>query len=404
MLRNRKAPSKNQFHSPEGFTLLELSIVILVVGVLLTPLLRLYQTYQIEELTRKTKEHITVATNGIGIFSPIRLPCPADRSLSPNNPAYGFEVCNLALIPNCTPFSNQGICQTNGSRDADGNGVIDKVVIGGVPLRWVSPTGDVLNLPLIKGDDLFDAWDRKLTYAVSAVLMDPARTDAKNDFKFGSISALDENGNPTAGIIPPGDAQFVVLSHGSLGNGAFVREGIHIPCPAGMVESENCNNDFTFVQAIGSYEGSGATYYDDLSHFYAEASGDLWAPLTDALGNPTNHIINLNANNVGIRTTTPMTRLDVNGNIDADTVRSDLYCNAAGADCIPFDNFVGNPGYECLPNKVPTKIQGNKFVCVNPVITLPAGYAGVTCAGPGNWIQGILSNGCVICTDGSKVC
>jgi prepilin-type N-terminal cleavage/methylation domain-containing protein len=141
MLRNRKAPSKNQFHSPEGFTLLELSIVILVVGVLLTPLLRLYQTYQIEELTRKTKEHITVATNGIGIFNPLRLPCPADRSLPPSDPAYGFEVCDLALIPNCTPFSNQGICQTNGSRDADGVGGIDKVVIGGVPLRWVDISG-----------------------------------------------------------------------------------------------------------------------------------------------------------------------------------------------------------------------------------------------------------------------
>lgn len=401
MQKNKLVSSDNSLPFFGGFTLIELSLVILITGLLLAPLFQLYHTYQIEEATRKTKDRIFTDKNGIAIFNPLRLPCPADRSLPPNDPNYGFEICDMTVIPDCDPAVIQGICQTDGSRDADGNGTIDKIVIGGVPLR--SAAGGVTrNLPLIKGDDLLDGWNHRLTYAVSAILMNPARVSALNDFKLGSISAVSESGTPTAGI--NNDGQFVVLSHGVGGRGAFTREGGFIPCPAGTVESENCDNDSTFVQAIGNYEGTGATYYDDLSYFYTEAGGDLWVPLSDAAGNPTNHITNLNANNVGIRTVTPTNKLDVTGRLTADTLRADRYCDSAGANCISATDFVANASFSCPANKTPSQIKDGGFVCVAPSLSLPSGYDGAACAGTGNWIRGILSNGCVICTDGSIQC
>ncbi|MDD3021326.1 MAG: type II secretion system protein [Alphaproteobacteria bacterium] len=418
----------------KGFTLIELSVVLIIVGLLVAPLLSLYNVKKIDEQIEITKQNINVAGSAVAGFDVIRLPCPSDRSLPPEDPDYGFEQCNLATIPNCTT-GTEGICKTSGSWNADGSGGADSIVIGGVPYRYmgVDEFGNpaVMFVPNMQSNNTLDGWNNKLTYAVSANLMDPLRTSTKNDFKLGVIAAIDENGNPTAGIGTydldnldadnnletgrDGDAQFVVLSHGKTARGAFNLSGQQtFPCPAAtVVESDNCDNDFTFVQGLGSYEGAGNGFLDDYSYFYIESSGDLWYTLPDSANSPSPHINNLNSDNVGINTTTPQVKLDINGNLMADTVRANSFCNKSGTTCIS-SSYFGSSGayfgssYNCAGSvaagSVMIGIKSGNPICSKISYDLPTGYTGVTCPGAANWVAGVTTDGCVYCTDGSKVC
>lgn len=401
-----------------GFTLIELSIVIIIVGLLVAPLLSLYHTTEIQKKINITKENISTSVTGISTFSPVRLPCPSDRSLGPDDPQYGFEQCNLATIPTCTT-GLEGICKTNGSRDADGVGGVDLVIIGGVPFRYMAGP-NVRFIPNVHNENTMDGWNNKLTYAVSAKLMDPTKTSSQTDFKLGVIAAVDENGNPTAGIGTydldnldgdndietgrDGDAQFVVLSSGPSGRGAFTLTGAQPKgCPAStVVEYENCDNDFTFVQGLGSTEASGNSFIDDYSHFYIESSGDLWYILPDGSNAPSPHINNLNSNFVGINTTSPSERLDVNGNIMATTVKGNNYCDKTNSMCMPATYL--SPSRRCSTGQVVIGYKNGNVVCSKVTLNLPGGYTGANCPGGANWVQGVTTDGCVLCTDGNKYC
>lgn len=382
-----------------GFTLIELSMVFIIVGLLMIPLLQMYQMNLNQQKREITKDNIRTASSAMGAAYPTSLPCPSDRSLNLNSADFGVEQCNLAAIPNCNASLTQGICKTNGSRDADGVGGVDKIVIGGVPFKKSAN----LKISGMYGFSSLDGWNRKLTYAVSANLMDHAKLDAKMDFKLGVINAVDELGNQTAGVTAPGEAQYVILSHGEDGAGAFdYNGGLIRPCPpAPVIERNNCNNDFTFVQGIGSYEGDANSYLDDYSIFFLESSGDLWDALPDSINKPSSHINNLNKGRTGVRTTNPQVKLDVAGTINADTVRVDTLCNKAGTTCFP-TSFFGSP-HECPAGQVMIGYSGSNPICDNPVLTLPAAYPGVDChsIGVSYWVKGILTNGCVICSNGA---
>jgi prepilin-type N-terminal cleavage/methylation domain-containing protein len=395
----KKAIMVRRSMSVRGFTLVELSIVLIIVGIVMVPLLQLYQTYLVDQKMRMTRENVHAAVTALSTFSPVRLPCPSDRSVAPGNANYGVGVCNLAIIPNCTGALNQGICKTNGSRNADGVGGIDTIIIGGVPLK----TEAGASIKGMKGTTTLDAWNRRLTYAVAFNLVDPAKTDGKNDFKLGVIEAINENLDPTAGVSVPGDAQYVVLSHGFDGAGAFEYSGaLHAPCSAvGVDQRENCDNDFRFMQGLGVYEAAGNDYFDDHAYFYIEASGDLWYILPDAANNPSDHINNLNTDNVGIRTTAPAVKLDVNGDITAPTVRANRICNKAGTDCF-LTTFFSGPK-TCPAGEVLVGYSGGNPTCEKVDLNPYGAFPGVDChasVAPTYWVRGIMSNGCVICSNG----
>lgn len=376
-----------------GFTLIEMAMVILIAGLLILPLLQAYKTYTYNKELEKTQENMEQAKSSLNIFLG-RYPCPSDRSLPSTSPNYGVEKCTG--IPTCTASSNQGICRAPGSRDADGNGVPDPIIIGGVPFK--DGAGNVISGMV--APYILDGWGNKLTYIVSESLMVP-RLSRDNDFKLGVISAINEHGNPTAGVTD--NAQFALISHGKDANGAFSMSGNFSACPAGSTESENCDNDSIFVSALGAYEGTTATYYDDVSYFILRAPGELWVNLGTASGSPSPHINNLNTNNIGINLTTPTTKLDVNGTIQADAIRGDTICDKAGtaSTCLS-PNLLNTPAV-CPAGQIITKISGGSVACGYPSIQSQPTPKTVTC-NTGKFITAIVANGCIVCNDGATKC
>jgi hypothetical protein len=236
----------------------------------------------------------------------------------------------------------------------------------------------------------------------------------------GVIAGIDENDNPTAGIgtrdlsIPPDgtldpDAMFVLLSHGENGNGAFSGQGTSLAaCDTTLLESENCDNDFTFMSALIDSRANSNLYFDDIIYFHLTIQENLWMPISYI--DPTGQIVttrdlrNLNDGNVGILTETPSERLHVNGNLRSDSVNTNRICSVDGTRCFDTD-FLGTERSTgtvnrntCAANQVITRIGNNTVACGVPALQAP----GVVnrCTSPSApYIRGILSNGEVICTN-----
>jgi prepilin-type N-terminal cleavage/methylation domain-containing protein len=384
----------------KGFTLLELSLVITIIGLIAIPLLQYYKIFLINEQMIKTKDNIAEAATAIQIFG-LRYPCPSDRSLSPTDANYGMEQCTG--MPDCDGSGTQGICIANGNRDIDSSSTIgdipeEQIIIGGIPSKNFA--GEAIEK--MKASYMIDGWGSKMTYAVGVSLSDPSKSNKNNDFNMGVIGAISEHNLPTAGV--SNDAQFVIVSHGKDGAGSFTLEGTSKPCSAAPVkQAENCNDDGTFMQALGAYEGAGNLYYDDASYFYTQSAGELWYVLTDSGKNQSPHINNINTQNIGINTATPSEKLHVNGTIKADTIRTDAICNNDGSQCL--NPAVGNIPYSgggslCPTGQIVSSIENGTTNCAFPDFSNQLTVNRTATCPAGHYITTIKSNGHIICTDG----
>jgi len=405
-----------------GFTLIELSIVLLILSILLIHLIQLYSNYIGEQNIKITRERVIDASRALSLSSPIRYPCPSDRSLPPTNANYGADVCSiagftLAGIPNCNATGQeQGICKTPGVRDTSddidlvaGNNN-EFVLVGGVPLK-IGTT----SIGGISGGNILDAWGNQLSYAVSFTSSRPNRTEGFTRFKNGVIRVTDEWGNNTAGTA--NDAQFFVFSHGQNGLGAFNSSFVRRDCITTTIEGENCDGDSTFVQGISHFDGT--IRYDDYSYTKVDNSAQLWRVVVDTTNPgtpPTTHIITIPIGKLGVNTTTPGTtppagvdvRLDVAGNIRADTVRSVELCKKDGSRCMTVDSpteffgsqktaAVGGVRNDCGDGQVISAISNSQVQCSLADIQFTG--AQVRCPVT-TWVEQILTNGRIKCTGG----
>ena len=378
-----------------GFTLVEIAIVIVIIGLLTLPLFELYRQYLIERKMSLTQERITQSSAQISGFfnNALRYPCPSDRALPVDDPNYGREFapgCDPATIGlsvgSCTPGG--GVCLVPGARDANGDGDPDPVLIGGVPIR---SSREVRNTGL--SDNLtFDGWDSQLTYAVTLSLTSNATFSVRN----GAIAAIDEFGQATAGIND--DAHYALLSHGMDRRGGFSNAGVPImPCAAvgAARDHENCNNtNGTFVQALGFYRANTPDYYDDIIIFSRSSNALLWSFIPTVTG-ISNHIYNLNAGNVGVNTDTPTERLHVDGTISTNNLtKTTQLCRNDGSDCFNINAITGSGTITCPSGEAMTGVDQSTAQCNVPVFSTV--QPNIDCS-PG-WVMGIRTNGEVICT------
>lgn len=210
----------------QGFTLVEMAIVLLIVGLLLgglmMPLSAQIEQQRITE-TKKAEDEIIQALTGYAIANG-RLPCPATATLATGTANAG--VANAATGTGCTGGQT---------------GVVPWVTLG-------------LNET--------DAWGHRYTYRVSAIYSRsvpqaagfgtplnpcaPGTTPAQSAFAL--CSPGDNNiyliaspaANPVVSNMPA-----VIVSHGKDGLGAYTPQGNQIP-GAATDSLENANGDATF--------------------------------------------------------------------------------------------------------------------------------------------------------------
>lgn len=190
-----------------GFTLVEMAIVLLIVGLLLGGLIPTLsaqmETQRINE-TRKQMDEVQQALIGF-VLANGRLPCPADPSIATGQTGAGVE-----RTPPCTNGNSTGA------------------------LPWAT-----------LGVNETDAWGNRYTYRVTASYAD--KTDGATgscaitagiSFQLCSTANLDilsaSGGNTIAASVPA-----LIISHGKNGAGAYTPRGIQMAISSDADEQEN---------------------------------------------------------------------------------------------------------------------------------------------------------------------
>ncbi len=210
---------------PSGFTLLEMAVVLMIVGLLLgglLPLLSGQMEQQRRNETRKLMDEVRDSLLGYAMSNG-RLPSPACGTISTGSSNAGIE-----LIP-----ASAALCTT---------GATDIAV-----LPWAT-----------LGVTETDAWGRRFTYRVTDIFASAVAPGTLASFQLNSPGNMtikeSTTGNNVATNIP-----VIVLSHGMNGCGAYLPTGgrmkddsITTPPPycTDNDQQENANGNATFVSKI----------------------------------------------------------------------------------------------------------------------------------------------------------
>jgi prepilin-type N-terminal cleavage/methylation domain-containing protein len=244
-----------------GFTLLELSVVLVIIAVILSGALAMFigsvQASQFNTTVKRMDAIDKALLNYAAANS--RIPCPSDLTQIASGANYGVEAANTGSCWSGTPAANFKAASNT--------------VEGGVPVR-------ALALP---DDYMYDGWGRKLRYAV-----DPTYTAASSLPVAASCSLTV---TPNASAIRVNDstgasrttmAAYVLISHGANGHGAYTSNGVTVNAgssSANELTNCHCNSSGvatgtytpTYVQKLPQYDsgetGVAAYYFDDIVSF-----------------------------------------------------------------------------------------------------------------------------------------
>ncbi|WP_234838866.1 type II secretion system protein [Sinorhizobium meliloti] len=241
-----KTTRSNPQPRQHGFSLIELAIVILVGGLLLSTMSSALLIYMRSNEIKVTIQRMVEIDDALQQYLSLNgnYPCPASRTADVNSATFGTQLATN--------------CAAGGAGVATAPGTAGRVVaIGAVPTRTI-------NLPDDYGSD---AWGRRLTYAVTA--LQTVRGTYSRD--IGAISITADTA-ATSVITPAGSAHYVILSHGPDGIGAYSFNGIlGSACNTAALDGENCDDNAGFRRTLLTATASGAAHFDDLVRFRASS-------------------------------------------------------------------------------------------------------------------------------------
>lgn len=271
---------KNSKKSQSGFTLIEMAIVTLIIGIAIAAMSPLFTQYissqqQLETegiVTRNLTKQITTFRNTYG-----RYPCPAGLAVARDKVDYGREDCSLAAAEEVAgTCSGEGVCVSQSTRlgyldfinynEATPPTISPRILYGFIPFR---------DLGLME-DDVIDGYNNRIAYAVTENLTNRNSFDPED----GAIQITDEANRP---LTIQNDAHFIVFSHGKNGAGAYTMAGVRKPCPANdslEIRNTDCNvnsntNLAAFVVAEQS-SGDNNKFFDNVSAYFSPHEMPIW--------------------------------------------------------------------------------------------------------------------------------
>ncbi|HRC25864.1 MAG TPA: hypothetical protein PKX87_00340 [Alphaproteobacteria bacterium] len=389
MRKNRSVRPLYTKGTPEaGYTLIQVAIALVVIGVLSTPLIASYNLYTREQQTVKSVERIQGAVATIQNFRDMYgyYPCPAPMKTPRGVVGYGAATnCRTnaaitALAPGQCDVA-LGICVEQSIRATLTN---RRVLVGTIPFRTLQ----------MDEEEAFDSYGARLLYAVTESMTD----DQSVDDTIGGIAVRKASGTPL--LIPDGSAAFFIASPGpTLMGGYGVNGTLMTPCTTVTADQENCTVGFEtgtmaspnsiYVSDVATHR-PGTGFFDDQVSFFANTLNALWRRLP---GDP-EAVEDLSPKDVGMgRNLNPSVRLDIAPvGSETDTLRARPVTNALGV-LVDSGLHVGQVcdenGANCFDPKV---LGGDPGVATDPL----DGTGGMECSTPGQYIIGI-ANGAALC-------
>lgn len=243
---------RGTMHTNRGFTLIEMAIVVLLIGILLTFGVGLVQS-QLENsainVTKKRQDAIRDALIGY-LGKNHRLPCPDNPAAAGANAFNGTEdrVVTTAGTPPVPDTTTQ--CA---------------VTFGTPPFVTLGLSREMA----------LDGWNNFFTYQVSNRPYDWTRSVSFNAGNQGGIAI---NDRPNGVLTPyPTPAVVVLVSHGKNGLGAYTIRGTRNSVATGTDEIENTDTNSIFVRREfnDSTTATGGPFDDLVAAFFP---ADLIAP------------------------------------------------------------------------------------------------------------------------------
>jgi type II secretory pathway pseudopilin PulG len=353
-----------------GFTLIDVSILLIIISLLLLPLLGLSGITKKNQMLIDASDRRDLIASALMDYAILHgaYPVPANPTINidDNDEEAGKSVAGFAPYTNCTASSapvNGVICRPGG-RDAASTTGADPILIGALPYA---------NLGL-KPEDTIDQFGHKYLYAVSAQLT--SKTTYKES--AGSLSVIDQNAKQIVDNYEPISTystgnnvqEFVVVSAGENGYGAYMRSGARDTCPTdGSQESENCDDDAVFSQYVGTWnqqddmggppnamrnESVDARFDDMLVYSDSvNANGRLWS---QQAGSNNVYSAEGTSRKVGIGVEYPTSAVHVKGNARAEQVYTPRICNAAKTNCFNVSSMMTS-------EKKVTGTASNSLIC-----------------------------------------
>lgn len=253
-----------------GYTLIELAISLMIVGLLIAPAALIYSNYRKNTAYQETYQNVQAVVDLLQNFknSYGYYPCPGGLDVAPSSILYGSsQDCLNGPIGGLAPGNCiNGVCAEQSIRPTMGN-----IIVGAVPFRVLQ----------MNEKQAYDGYGSRLVYAVTASMTSLNTFDQSK----GGISVHGGNGRSLTEV--DGNASYVVLSMGPDRKGAYSAEGVlQEPCDNTMLEGANCNDRFfggagtTPVQSqyVSSYENhqQGPNFFDDQISYFSQISSELW--------------------------------------------------------------------------------------------------------------------------------
>jgi len=245
-----------------GFTLVELAVVIVIIGLLVGTGISMSNDIIGTSKKTATENRLDTIEKALSTFFQKngRLPCPGDETLAETSANFGIE----ATATNADSCSG-GAISANYVSDAT---YVRKAAEGAVP---------VVTLGLPK-NFMYDGWGYKIAYAVNPVMTTSGYAKSYYPSKRSTCTANTAiRIKDAAGTARSTSAVYVLVSYGRDGHGAYLSNGTRFGANSANADQQtNCHCSSTLVASayVGDYVqrspnpiSVSANYFDDVVRY-----------------------------------------------------------------------------------------------------------------------------------------